>query len=390
MAFEDVAIVGYGETAYHKKKQNQKHPLEYIKEAIDLALDDSGLTKDDIDGLSVTSHELHTENEVTIAESFGIDGRWFLGGNTGNAAPIIGMIRGARAIANGTVDTVVVAAGDASTPDSNMEMIDAFNGSIYDYMRPYGFGGANGIFALLQQRHMHEYGTTREQLGKIAVTQREHAKMNPNAIFREPLTMDDYLSARPIVEPLHLFDCVHPCGGGGAIVLTSQERAADLDEDPVYILSADEFHNPNPTSPFSLETGFEQLNLFDDRVNRSDVDAVQLYDNYPIFVAMQLEALGFCEKGNSGEYIEDTDFSINGDLPLNTGGGQLSVGQANGAGGILHTIEAIRQLRGEGGDRQVENSDTILATGPGTVAYGGVLCYSGIVLGNENAQGVQA
>ena len=380
------AVAGYGETEYHK--DDQREPLEYIADAIETALDDAGLAHEDVDGLAISSHELHSENEITLGNHLGISGRWFLGGVGGNAGSVVGLLRGSTAIATGQADVVVVAAGDASTPESNMEMINEFNADIYKYMRPYGFGGANGLFALLQRRHMHEYGTTREQLGEIAITQREHAHRNPNAIFGDDrLTMDEYLNARPIVKPLHLFDCVLPCAGGGAVVLTSREHVQTLDTDPVYLRAGDEYHNPDPLSPFSTRTPFYFHDIFGKDLTHEEIDAVQLYDNYPIWVAMQMEDLGFCEIGNAGKYVEETDLSITGDLPLNTGGGQLSMGQANAGGGILHSIEAIRQLRGEGGDRQVSGCETVLTTGFGMVSYGGGLSSASVVFSNKTPQG---
>lgn len=381
MAYEDVAIAGYGETDYHSDKDEQWAPYEYLADAIRSALADAGLSAEDVDGLSVTSHELHGENEVTLAKHFGFSCRWVLGDSTGNAAPLIGILRGAKAIQDGRAETVLVVAGDTSSPDSNMELMEEFNTGLYNYMRPYGFGGANGLFALLQSRHMHEYGTTREQLSNIAVTQREHARLNPRAIFQDPLTKEEYIEARPIVEPLHLYDCVMPCSGGGAVVLTSQENADALDTDPVYIHTGDEYHAA-PTEPFSLRTAFAELDVLGESIARDDLDAFQLYDNYPIWVALQLEDLGFCPKGEGGAFVSEMDLSFDGDFPLNTGGGQLSCGQANGGGGILPTIEAIRQLRGEGDERQVTGADLILTTGPGTVFYGDVLCASAAVLGS--------
>lgn len=389
MRLREAAVAGYGETEYHK--HNQQEPLEYIASAIEKALDDADLTHEDVDGLAISSHELHSENEITLGNHLGISGRWFLGGVGGNSGSVVGLLRGATAIATGQADVVVVAAGDASTPTSNMELIDEFNADLYNYMRPYGFGGANGLFALLQRRHMHEFETTREQLGEIALTQREHAQRNPLAIFNdEQLTMEEYLTARPIVKPLHLFDCVLPCGGGGAIVLTSREHARTLDSDPVYLRGGDEYHNPNPLTPFSMRTAFQNHEIFDEKLTPEDIDAVQLYDNYPIWVAMQLEDLGFCKKGDVGKYLVDTDLSINGDLPLNTGGGQLSMGQANAGGGILHSIEAIRQLRGEGGDRQVPDCETVLTTGFGMVSYGEGLSSASVIFSNEVPQGGDA
>jgi acetyl-CoA acetyltransferase len=354
--------------------------------AIDEALEDSNIPLSDVDGFSASTFETRMENVTTLAHHFGIDGRWFLEGTFGGASAISGLLRGAKAIERGDAETVVVASADATTPDSNMNLVDSFNISLRNGMTPYGFGGTNGLFAMLQQRHSHEYGTTREQLGHIATTLRSHARRNPNAILQDPMSMEDYLDARPIVEPIHLFDCVLPCGGGGAYVLTTRENASAADAEPTYILSGDEYHNPNPTEPFALSTGLKYCtHVFDDAdVSRDDIDCIQLYDDYPIMVAIQLEDLGFCEKGEGGPFVEQTDLSVEGELSLNTGGGQLSMGQAGAAGGILGPIEAIRQLRGDGADRQVPDCSTALSTGFGMVAYGGGLSSSTVILSNED------
>jgi acetyl-CoA acetyltransferase len=266
-----------------------------------------------------------------------------------------------------------------------MDMMDGFNEGVRNNLTPYGFGGANGVFALLQRRHAHEHGTTREQLSHVAVTQRDHARRNPRALLRDPLSTDDYLDARPIVEPLGLYDCVLPCGGGGALVLATADRAAAAGADPVYLRGADEFHDPDPTEPFALRTGLRRCRgvFAAAGVERAALDCVQVYDDYPIMVAIQLEDLGFCERGAGGRFVAETDLSLDGDLPLNTGGGQLSVGQAGAGGGILGPVEAVRQLRGEGGDRQVEGCETALATGFGMVGYGGGLSASVAVLSTE-------
>jgi acetyl-CoA acetyltransferase len=376
-------VAGYGETEYEKR--DQRRPMAYIADATDRALRDAGLSIRDVDGLAATSFELDGHNVTTLANHLGVRGRWLSEGSFGGASPVAGLRRGARAIEDGDAEVVVVVAADATTPDEHMEMMDEFNEGVRNNLTPYGFGGANGVFALLQRRHMAEHGTTREQLATVAVTQREHARKNPRALLRDRLTTDDYLDARPIVEPLGLYDCVLPCGGGGALVLTTEERAAAAGADPVYLRAADEFHDPDPTEPFALTTGLRNCTgVFEAAgVGRDDLDCVQVYDDYPIMVAIQLEDLGFCERGAGGRFVAETDLSLDGTLPLNTGGGQLSVGQAGAGGGILGPVEAVRQLRGEGGDRQVAGCETALVTGFGMVGYGGGLSASVAVLRTE-------
>lgn len=388
MQFDSVVVAGYGETEYHKMPDDQLSAVEYVRNATREALNDAGLGVSDVDGFAVTSYNMDHVNAVELAHHFGIDGRWFDGKSYGNASPGCHVARAAEAIQSGKAETVVVAAGDDYSVEGNVDLMGKWH-FLANYMYPYGMGGANSHFGMIQRRHMAEYGTTREQLANISTTQREHALAHDNGLFNEPLSTEEYLDARPIAEPVGLYDCVYPCGGGDAIVLTTEENAERLDTENVYLRSGEEYHDPNDR-PFELASSLKHCrNIFKQAgVTHDDLDAVQLYDNYPIWVAIQLEDLGFCDKGEGGELIGNTDLSHTGELPLNTGGGQLSMGQAGGAGGLIGTVEAVRQLRGEGGDRQVPDCDVALAASFGNVTYGGGLS-SGVNIFSTDA-GVSA
>lgn len=376
MRFDNVAVAGYGETKYHKDPQDQLDPVEYVRDATRAALNDAGIGIGEVDGFAVTSYNMDHVNVVELAHHFGIDGRWFDDKSYGNGSPGCHIARAADAIQRDKAETVVVAAGDDYTVEGNVDVMQKWH-FLSNYMYPYGMGGANSHFGMIQRRHMAEYGTTREQLANISVTQREHSLAHDNGMFDEEMTVEKYLDAPPVAEPVHLYDCVHPCGGGDAVVLTTADRAEELDTDSVYVKAGEEYHNPN-SQPFELASGLRHCtNVFDDAdITHEDVDAVQLYDNYPIWVTIQLEDMGFCEKGEGGEFVGSTDLSHNGELPLNTGGGQLSMGQAGGAGALIEAVEAIRQLRGEGGDRQVPDCEIALAGSFGNVTYGGGLSSS--------------
>lgn len=382
--YHGVAIVGYGETPYHKQRQHST--VWYIAEAIRQALQSAKLSKDDVDGLSVTSFELPPDNTTTLAEHLSMSLGWGFHGVYGGASGIIGMAQAARAIQAGDAEVVVVVAADANDVSVHNATISQFSRPIRDYVASYGFAGANGIFALIQQRHMHEFGTTREQLGKLSVTQRQHAALNPNALLRTPISLDDYLNARVIADPIRLYDCVLPCSGGDAVVLTSTERARTLGVDPVYILAAGQRHNAYPGDTVVMQAGWETFadQLFNQAgLTRSDIDLVQLYDDYPIMEVIQLEGLGFSAPGEGGAFLGRTDISITGDLPINTGGGQLSAGQCGAGGGMIGPVEAVRQLRREAGDRQVPDARTALVSGFGMVSYGRGLSTSAMILSNQ-------
>jgi len=380
-AFDGVVIAGYGQSPYHKR--GHRHPLWYVAEAIRRALASAAVKKSAVDGLAVTSFQMPPDNATTVAEHLGFAVRWVFQGIHGGASGIISILSAARAIQHGDAEVVVCVAADAFDVAQHMDLMDRFNVSMRDYVACYGFGGANGLFALVEQRHRHEYGTTREQLGSLAVTQRRHAMLNPNALLRTPLTLEEYLTARPIALPIRLYDCVLPCGGGDAVVLMSEERARLRNVPLVRILAGGQRHNHRPEEVVVLKQGWEAYRdqlWADAGLGPEDVDIVELYDDYPIMEVIQFEDLGFCQKGEGGPWCAVRDLSIAGRPALNTGGGQLSAGQAGAAGGMIGVVEAISQLRGDAGARQVSGARTALCSGFGMVAYGRGLSTSAAVL----------
>jgi acetyl-CoA acetyltransferase len=382
MRFEDVAIVGYGQTPYHK--HDQPPTAWYVVEAARRALESCGIEKSEVDGLGVSSFHLSPDNTATMAEQMGMSLRWGYLGTFGGASQVIGLMRAARAIENGDAEVIVLIAADAYSVDSHVAMMDNFNTGMRDYLIPYGMGGTNGLFAMAERRHGYEFGTTKAQLGKFAVTQRLHASLNENALLRTPMTLDEYLNAPLICDPIRLYDCVLPCGGGEAVVVTSLERARATGRVPVRLLSGDERTNHRPDQVIMLEGPWLEFssNLFKD-ANRDhgDIDLVELYDDYPIMNLIQLEGLGFCAPGEGGPYVEKTDISIEGTLPINTGGGQLSCGQSGAGGGGIGLTEAVTQLQGEAGARQVRGAKSALVSGFGMVGFVKGLCGAAVILG---------
>lgn len=382
--YDGAAIVGYGQTSYDKRPQ--RPTIWYLVEAVRLALEHAGVAKDDVDGLAVSSFMLPPDNTASVAEQLGMTLRWGFLGTFGGASQVIALIRAIRAIQLGEAATVVVVAADAYSVSAHNAMMTDFNTGMRDYLAPYGMGGTNGLFAMLERRHSHEFGTTRPQLGKLAVTQRANAQLNPNALLRTPLSLDDYLEAPPICEPIRLYDCVLPCGGGEAVVVTSVERAGKLDRPMVRMLAGGERTNFAPHDFLMLEggwTAFAPQMFADAGLAPDDVDMVQLYDDYPIMELVQLEGLGFCGRGEGGRFVEATDISRTGTLPVNTGGGQLSCGQSGAGGGAIGLTEAVMQLQGEAGERQLERARTALVSGFGMVGFVKGLCQSAVILATE-------
>jgi len=374
-----IGIIGYGQTAYEKR--TTRSLFSFLAEAGKKALDTAGLNFKDIDGLAICSFELPPDNTVTAAEQFGISVSWAYLGTAGSAGPVASVANAVRAIEAGQATTVLCIAGDNYDIGGHFRLMDNFSRGLRNYGTPLGFGGANGLFGIIQRKHMETYGTRAEDLGRIAVDQRRSARRNEHALLRGPMTLEDYLNARIIADPIRLYDCVLPCAGAEAVVIGALDRAPAGKR--VKVLSGFERHNHPPMEIAPLRGGWE---LFADQLyakagyGPDDMDFVQLYDDYPIMVAIQLEDLGFCKKGEVSDFLARNSFSWDGSLPLNTGGGQLSCGQAGIGGGLLSVTEAVRQLRGEGRDRQVEKARRGLVAGYGMVGYGHGLSASSLIL----------
>lgn len=378
--FEGVRIVGAGQTTYTKRSADTVQKLIY--DAGTAALDDAGLPWSEVDGLAVTCFMLPPDNVATVAEHLGIEARFLFQGLYGGASGIIGMAHAARAIRDGSCEAVVVVAADAFDVASHNETLDRFNGSVREFMSPQGFGGANGMFALHTRLYMERHGATREDFGRFCIALRENARLNPNALLRKPLTLEDYLDAKPIADPLRMFDCVMPCIGGDAIVLVSERVARRLNGPSVRILASEEIHNAPANEVYEIPGGWRS---FADRLyaragcGPRDLHFAQVYDDYPVMCFVQLEGLGITPTGGTAEFLRRTDITVRGAFPVNTGGGQLSAGQAGAAGGMIGVYEGVTQLLGRAGARQVRCERGVVS-GYGMVAYGRGLCSSAAVL----------
>lgn len=369
------AIVGIGEVRPSKTPEGRTG-MELAMEAARLALEDAGLDPGDVDGLLISPPEEITGVMMVpsyFAEYMRIKPRYGnivdLGGATG-----AGMVwRAAAAIASGLCETVLCFTGsawDTQTLFTLMQNI-RFSPEEEQFERPYGPMGMNHAYALAARRHMHEFGTTARQLAKVAADQRTNALANPHAIFYgKPLTVDDVLASRLVCDPLHLFEIVMPCSGAAALVVQGKKRAKQCPRGPVWLLGAGEAmsHSLITYAPSLTETpiaraapaAFEMA-----EVKPKDVHLVSIYDCYTIMVILTLEDAGFCKKGQGGPFVEAHDLTYQGDFPVNTHGGQLSFGQPGLAGGMSHITEAVRQIRGEAGQRQLSRCDLAYVNGNG-------------------------
>lgn len=363
-----ICFIGYGSTEYSRRSEEPL--LWYYAEAIRRALDQAGLKKSEIQGLSITT-QASPDYSPHVAEQLGLELDWVLNGDYGGAGGVMSVRRAADAIEAGHVDVVALVGGNSFDKSVAHQRVLEYQRS--NYVDVFGYGGPNTLMALVQVRHMEKYGTTLRQIGKIAVAQRENARLNPQALLREPMSLDDYLNSRMISDPIRLFDCVMPCSGAECIVLASEEKAKQITDKLVYLVTDAEKVHYQVANMLPDKTTFG-MKVVGDRifaeVKREDIDLFEIYDDYPIAVIIQIEDLGYCKKGEGGKFVEARGLSYKGDFPVNTGGGQLSVGQAGLAGGFLHIVEALRQLRGEAGPRQVKEAERALVTGIGWLSYG--------------------
>lgn len=356
----------------------------FLGQAVRGLLLGSGLAKAQIDGLTVSSFSLAPDTAVGVTQHLGLSPRWLDHIPTGGASGVMAVRRAARAVQCGDADVVACVAADTNHVNSFRQMLGAFSDFARDASYPYGAGGPNAMFAFITAHYMRRYGARREDFGRIAVSQRTNALLNPHALFKKPLTLSDYMAARAISEPIHLFDCVMPCAGAEAFLVMAPERARDLGLPHVLLRGAIERHNAYADDPMMLRGGWamDRNELYAQAgVQPQEIDLLQTYDDYPVIAMMQIEDLGFCDKGEAPDFVRSHDLTHAGDFAHNTGGGQLSCGQAGAAGGFLGMTEALRQLSGQAGQRSVAGARTGLVGGFGMVTYDRCLCTGAVILG---------
>jgi acetyl-CoA acetyltransferase len=289
--------------------------------------------------------------------------------------------RAARAVQDGDAEVVACLAGDIAQQGYGFNA--AFSSFSRDHVYPNGGGGMNAVFALITSNYMTEFGATREDFGRICIAQRANSRGHPMALFDTPLTMDAYLNARPISEPLVLFDCVpRVCGAEGFLVMT-EDRARSLGLPYVLIAGAVERHNAYPDDPVVARFGIaEEVGLLYNMagIGPEDVDFVEAYDDYPVMVAMELEAVGISQPGDAVRLLRERNLTVEGDMPVNTSGGMLSLGQAGAGGGFVHMTEAISQLTGRPLGRQVPKAEIGLVSCLGTVNFDRGICTGAAIL----------
>ncbi|MDP2625646.1 MAG: thiolase [Candidatus Rokubacteria bacterium] len=380
-----VAIVGVGETAVGKVPG--RSALWFNAEATRLALEDAGIDKSQVDGL-VTAPSFvapFPRMSVAVSEYLGIRPTFSNTLNVSGATAAASVNVAAAAIHAGLADTVVVCCGDnmLSGLTRDLAVKALVESRDPQYEAPFGLLVAT-TFALTAQRHMAEYGTTPEQLARVAVVTRRHALKKPGAHMTAPITAEDVLASKLITTPYHMLDCALVSDGGAAFVLTAAERARDLRKKPVYLLGGGESYPQEHI--FCAESITTTGAAISSRrayamagVGPGDIDVAGIYDCFTGTVIMMLEDLGFCKKGEGGPFVEAGQITYGGRIPINTHGGMLSYAHPGLPGGFFHIVDMVRHLRGEAGERQVAGAELTLCHSLG----GGFATNATIILGTE-------
>ncbi len=375
-----VAIVGAAESDDIGNVEN-KSALQHHAEAAHNALEDAGLSKSDVDGLFTAGF-----STLATGEYLGIHPRFTDTTAVGGSSFVIHVAHAMAAINAGYCEVALITHGQAGR---SMRLRGAGGGGGFadpnvpgqQYESPFGLIGPPVNYALACTRYMHQFGDdrTRQALAEIAVSTRKWAQLNPKAMMRDPMSFDDYHDSRWIVWPFHLLDCCLVTDAGASVVVTSAQRARDLRKPPVWVLSGAESHDhaivsqmPDLTSTVSRVTGPAALQAAG--VTHDDIDLTMVYDSFTYTTLVTLEGLGFCGPGEGPDFVAGQRTAPGGDFPLNTSGGGLSYTHP-GMYGIFLIVEAVRQLRGEAGDRQLDDPKLALVNGTG-----GLLSSTGTIV----------
>ncbi|MFM9967274.1 MAG: thiolase family protein [Burkholderiales bacterium] len=373
MSLRDAAIVAYAETKVMEKTDRDIFELD--GDILESLLDKTGIEKSEIDALVVSGLTRTGAGNVfwaqTTADELGLEVNYCDQVHIGGCSATGAVARTAAAIDAGLCNTAFLLFSDTPSEDNRRD-----RGFGSEWIGTYGLMGPPGAFGLLSRRYEHQYGLDYEMLGKLAVTQRNHALLNDNACekLRKPITVEDYLNSRMIAEPIRLLDCVMPCDGATGLIMMSRERARQkgLVNSVIPIGYAERTNYRGGEGMVDVtwsghkDAGKRALEIAG--LSLKDVASFHPYDDFLIAIMLQFENLGFCKHGEGGAFIRDHNLSFDGDLPLNTGGGLISSGAA--ACSSHNLIEAVRQLMGEGGRRQVKDTRNALVTGIGWINYG--------------------
>ncbi|UKA56270.1 thiolase family protein [Arthrobacter sp. FW305-BF8] len=361
------SIIGTGQSPYTRHPHAGTDTSHVIAQAVRSALLEAGLKPGDVDGFAVSSFTLNPDHAIDLAWRMGLRLTWLMQDTNGGASAG-GMLQHAvRAIEAGDAKVIVLAAGDLMDGAAFSRLVASYNRATEDHLAPLPMRGPNALFAMLTTRQMEALGLSREDYGHIAIAQRQWAADNPAAVYRKPLTMDDYLSAPVVATPLGRYDCVPPVTGADAVVLVAEPRNGTP---RAKVLTVRASYNGDQQAGDGLETGLRACGSAgweEAGIGPEEVDLACVYDDYPSMVVAQLADLGVMPAGEDASNFIKRHISTR-DLPVNTSGGQLSAGQAGAAGGMHGLVEAARQLMGTAGARQIPARHAVVS-GYGMVLY---------------------
>src|SRR5215831_11679727 len=390
MALHDTAVVGYAETKIVEK--SERDVWELGAEILEALLVKTGFEKGAIDGLILSSSMTGAGNcfwSQTTADQLGLEVDLCQTVDIGGCSPLGAIARAAAAIDAGLCSTALCLYADTQASENNQRMRAFHN----EWTAPLGYLGPPAAFGLLSRRYEHQFGLDYAALGKLAVAQRGHSALNDLAVekLRKPITVDDYLNSRMIADPIRLLDSVMVCDGASGVLVTGRKAAEKKGLSKIAVpIGYGERTNyrageaiVDVTESGHLVAG--QRAFAKSGLKPSDIASFHPYDDFIIAIMLQLEMLGFCQRGQGCAFIREHDFTHSGDLPLNTGGGQISAGQCGLAGGGTNVVEAVRQLFGEGGKRQVKSTGNALVTGIGGIPYGRNWMSSVVMILTPNA-----
>ena len=372
--YSGVVIAGAAETPYTRHPGEDVTTETLLADAFVRVLERTGIERGAVDGLGVASFTHTPDRAIDLSWKLGLRPRWLMDDGNGGASGIQLLQHAARAIQAGDASTIVLLSGDHFDRDSFRMLVDTYNRATAQYLAGIPTGGPNVLFAMLTAQQMARHGLEREDYGRLVIAQRSWAGLNPGAVYRTPLTMEEYLDAPVVADPLHRLDCVPVVSGADALVVTGAGGG-------VRIRGLRGSHNHDGQEGDGLTTGIAGFadELWQDAgVGPDDVDLISVYDDYPAMALAQLADLGFVPDGDLSGFLRRRIEQER--LPLNTSGGQLSAGQAGAAGGMHGLVEAVTQLRGEAGERQVENARLAAVTGYGMVLYRYGACANAVVL----------
>ena len=381
--FAGVVIAAGVEVPYQRHAQGVT-TAGLLARACAAALAQAGVTPGDVDGLGVASFTLDPDHAIDLAWRLGLSPRWCMDDCHGGASAINLLQHAARAVQSGDASVIVLLSGDHFEPADFTALVENYNETTRRYLRPLGTGGPNSLFAMLTARHMRAHGLSRADYGTLALAQRGWARDNPHAVYRTPLTLDAYLNAPLVADPLGRFDCVPVVSGANALVVMSEQLATQRNAGAgkrVRVKALGARYNPDHQQGDGLSTGL--AGLADELwvaagAGPAEMDMVSVYDDYPVMALVQLADLGFARDGDLHSLIHARIATRQ--LAVNTSGGQLSVGQAGAAGGMHGLVEAVSQLRGAASGRQLEHARLAVVSGYGMVEYRYGMCANAVVL----------